>query len=117
MHPSSCAVQILATNGIEGQALAPGRGLGPLIDTLDEGGEDAGVSVSRAGGKQDGVGVPRDTGDGRPNGLLDVLGDPPVVLLLEVAHGDQAGARAHGKLCFRGSPAHTRGSTVDAEKY
>lgn len=36
-------------------------------------------------------------GDGGPNGLLDVLADPPMVLLLKVTNGDKPGATAHSK--------------------
>lgn len=36
-------------------------------------------------------------GDGGPNGLLDVLADPPMVLFLKVTNGDKPGATAHGK--------------------
>lgn len=39
----------------------------------------------------------------------------PVILLLEVADGDEAGATPHSKLVFLGGPLNTAGSTVDPE--
>ncbi|OSS55079.1 hypothetical protein B5807_01812 [Epicoccum nigrum] len=116
VDPAGGVVEELAADGVEGEALAPGGGLGAGVDALDEAGEHAGVAVGRAGGQQHAVGVPGDGGDGAADGLLDVLADPPVVLFLEIAHGDEAGAAADGELCLRGRPAHARGRAVDAQQ-
>lgn len=45
-----------------------------------------------------------------------MLGHPPVVFLLEVADGDQAGAGADCELALGGRPADEGGGTVDAEE-
>ena len=44
--------------------------------------------------------MPVEASDGGANGLLDLFAHPPVVLLLEVTHRDDASARAHRKLVF-----------------
>lgn len=75
------------------------------------------MSIGRSCSEQDRVGVPGYTGDGGADGLLDVLGDPPVVLLFEVADGDQASTRTDCELGLGGSPANTGSSAVDAEKH
>lgn len=41
--------------------------------------------------------------------------DSPVVLLLEVADGDEARSAAHGKLVLLGGPLDTAGGAVDAQ--
>lgn len=117
VHPACRAVQVLAADCVEGQALTPGAWLGAGVGALDEGAEDAGMAVRAAGGEKHAVRVPCDTGDGGAERLLQVLGHPPVVLFLEVADGDDAGSGADGELGFVGAPAHTSGSTVDTEKY
>jgi hypothetical protein len=60
--------------------------------------------------------VPGEGGDGTADGLLQVLGDPPVVLLLEVADGDHAGSRADGELLLGWRPSDKSGGTVDSEQ-
>lgn len=45
-----------------------------------------------------------------------MLGHPPVVLFLEVAHGDHAGAGADSEFRFVGRPADVCGRAVDAEE-
>jgi hypothetical protein len=52
-----------------------------VVSHLDVGGEDADLEVGGAGGEENVVGVPVQR-------LLDVLRHPPVVLLVEVADGD-----------------------------
>src|SRR5690348_13250979 len=74
------------------------------------------MAVSRASCQQHGIGMPRYASDSRSDGLLDMLRDPPVVLLLEVAHGDQAGTGTHGKLGLGRGPADAGSCTVDAEE-
>jgi len=60
--------------------------------------------------------VPGDTGYGRSDGLLDVFGDPPVVLFLEVTDRNEAGARTDCELGLGRCPADARGSAVDAQE-
>lgn len=60
--------------------------------------------------------MPGEGGDGTADWFLQVLGDPPVVLLLEVADGDHAGSRADGELLLGGRPADKGGGTVDSEQ-
>lgn len=74
------------------------------------------MGIGGAGGEEDGVGVPGDGGDGAADGLLDVLGYPPVVLLFEVADGYDAGAGADGEFGFGGGPANKGRGAVDAEE-
>ena len=117
VDPAGRVVQELAADGVERQALAPGGRLGTLVGALDEGREDTGVSVGGTGGQEDRVRVPGDRGDGRPDRLLQMLGYPPVVLLLEVADGDDAVAGADGELGFRGGPTDEGGGAGDAEEH
>lgn len=117
MDPTSSAVQVLATDSVERQTLTPSGGLGTRIVALDEGAEDAGMAVGAAGGEQHAVGVPGDAGDGGTQRLLQVLGHPPVVLLLKVADGNDAGSRAHSELALVRAPAHTCGSAVDTQEH
>jgi len=60
--------------------------------------------------------VPGHGGDGAANRLLQVLGYPPVVFLLKVAHGDQACARTYSEFGLGWCPANISGGAVDAEK-
>jgi len=75
------------------------------------------VAISAAGGEQYAVGVPGDAGDGRTQRLLQVLGHPPVVLLLEVADGDDACAGTDGELALVRAPTHAGSSAVDAQQH
>lgn len=54
--------------------------------------------------------------NGAANGLLQVLRDPPVVLLLEVADGNYTSARANSEFLLRRRPAHECCCSVDSEK-
>lgn len=117
VHPAGGAIQVLAADGVERQALAPSRSLGTGISALDERAEDASVAVGAASGEQHAVGVPGNAGDGGAQRLLQVLGHPPVVLLLEVADGNDAGARADGELALVRAPADASGCAVDAEEH
>jgi hypothetical protein len=44
--------------------------------------------------------MPSYSGNGRADRLLDVLADPPVVLLFKVADGNQAGTGTDSELGF-----------------
>jgi hypothetical protein len=59
-----------------------------VVSHLDVGGEDADLEVGGAGGEENVVGVPVHRRHRRLQRLLDVLRHPPVVLLVEVADGD-----------------------------
>jgi len=59
--------------------------------------------------------VPVQAEDSGTNGLLDVLAHPPVIFLLKIADGDDAGATTHSELVLLGSPAHTASSPVDPQ--
>jgi hypothetical protein len=56
-----------------------------LVNTLDKGREYISLGIGSSGSEQDVVRVPIDRQDGRPDGLFDVLGYPPVVLFIEGA--------------------------------
>lgn len=60
--------------------------------------------------------MPRNRGDGALDGLFEMLGDPPIVLLLEVADRYYTGAGSHGELGFGGRPAHKGRRTIDSEQ-
>lgn len=98
LDPASSVVQVFTTDGVEGETLAPSARFRALVNALDEAREDAGVGVGGARSQEHGVGVPRESGDGTADRLLQVLRDPPVILLLKVADGDHAGSRADGEL-------------------
>ena len=116
VDPSGGAVQELTTDGIEGQTLSPHARLGTGVDALDKAGKDAGVGIGGAGSEKNRVRMPVDGGDGTPDGLLQVLGDPPVVLLLEVADGDDAVTGTDGELGLGGGPAHESSGAGDSEE-
>lgn len=116
LNPTSGIIQVFAANSVEGQTLAPSARLWAGVDTLDKAGEDAGVGVGGSGSQQDGVRVPRECCDGAANRLLEMLRDPPVVLLLEVAYSDHPSTGADRKLLLRRRPAHKGCSTINSEK-
>lgn len=114
VHPACRVVQVLAADGVERQTLAPGAGLRLFVDALDEAGEDAGVCIGRTGSQQNRVGMPGNAGDGAADRLLEVLGHPPVVLLLKVADGNDAVTGTDGEFGFRRRPANKRSSPANA---
>lgn len=60
--------------------------------------------------------MPIDCGDRAANRLLQVLGNPPVVFLFEVADGDDAVARANGEFSLRGRPTDKGSGSSNAKK-
>lgn len=116
LNPTSGIIQVFATDGVERKALSPCTGLRAGINTLNEAREDSGVRIGRPGCQQDGVRVPRQCCNSAANRLLEVLRDPPVVLLLEVADCNHSSAGADGELLLRWRPAHKCRGTVDSEK-
>ena len=116
VNPTSGVVQVLSTDGVEGQSLTPGTGLRSFVGALDEAGEDSRMRIRGTSSKKDRVGVPGDAGDGAADGLLQVLRDPPIVLLLEVADGNDTIAGADGKLGFVRRPAHKGRGPADSQQ-
>jgi len=49
--------------------------------------------------------------------LLDVLGDPPVIVLLKVANGDAFRSTTNGKLVLLRRPLHVSSGTVNTKDY
>lgn len=116
LNPASRVIQEFTTDGVERKTLAPGTGLRTGINTLDEAGQDTGVRIGGARCQQHRVRVPCKCCDGTPNGLLQMFRNPPIVLLLEVADGNNAGSRANGELLLGGRPADKSSGTVNSEK-
>lgn len=116
MDPASRVVQVLPAHGVERKPLSPDSRLGPSVDALDEAGEDSGVGVCRAGGKEHRVRMPGHRSDCALDRLLQVLGDPPVIILLEVADGDDPVAGTDGKLGLRRGPADKCRGAVDSQE-
>lgn len=74
------------------------------------------MCVRGAGAEKYRVRMPGNGGDGAADGLLDVLGDPPVVLFLEVADSDNTSAGSDGEFGLGRRPADECSSTVNTEK-
>lgn len=116
LDPTSGVVQEFTTDGVERQTLTPSAGLGSGVDTFDEAGEHTGMGVGRSSGQKNGVRVPRKGCDCAADRLLQVLRDPPVVLLLEVTDSNHSSTGTDGKLLFRRRPAHKGCSAINSEK-
>ena len=114
MDPSGGIVEKLAADRIEGKTLTPRTRLGASINALDEAGEDTSMGIGRAGSQQDRVWMPGQRGDGASDRLLQVLGDPPVILLFKVAHGDDARTRSDGEFLLGWRPADKGRGSVDS---
>jgi len=112
LNPTS-AVK-LAEGLIEGLLLTPSSLNLPAVDLLDGTVEDTSLEVSRGSGKKLVVGVPCDASDGAAV-LLDVLANPPIVVLLEVADRNNLGTTGNSKLVTLRAPLHVSGSTVDTK--
>ena len=104
----------LAEGLIEGLLLTPSSLDLPAVDFLDGAVEDTSLEVSGGGGKKLVVGVPCDASDGAAV-LLNVLANPPIVVLLEVADRDDLGATGDGKLVTLRAPLDVSGSAVDTK--
>ena len=46
-----------------------------------------------------------------------MLGHPPIIVLLVVAHGDDLGSAAHRELVLLGAPSDTGGGSVDPQQH
>lgn len=73
MDPSSRVVEELPADCVERKTFSPCAWLGARVDTFDETGENPCMRVRRTRGQQNGVWMPRESSDGAPNGLLQVL--------------------------------------------
>ena len=106
------------TEGLEGELGSEGI-VGDIflgVNTLDEGGDHAYVVVGGGCGDEHVVRVPGDVEHGRVV-ELDVLGYPPIVFLIEVADGDDLGARGNGKLVLARRPGAAGRGTVDSQQH
>ena len=61
--------------------------------------------------------MPRQRGDGAANGLLQMLGYPPVVFFLEIANGNDSGSRSDCEFLFRRRPSNEGSCTIDPKKH
>ena len=113
LDPSRRIVQKLATDGIKWKAFSPSTRLRSSINPLDETREYSRMRVRRSCSKENRVWMPGKSGDGTPNRLFEVFGDPPIVLLFKVAYCDHAGTRPDGKFLFRRRPAHKSCGPID----
>jgi len=104
----------LAEGLIEGLLLAPCSLDLTAIDLPDSAVEDTGLEVGRGSGKKLVVRMPCDTSDSATV-LLNVLADPPVVLLLKVADRNNLGAASNSELVTLRAPLHAGSSTVDTK--
>ena len=82
----------------------PLRGGGLGFNVLDIGGEHPHLEVGGPGGEEHVVGVPVHRGDRASDWPLDVLGHPPVVVLLVITDGDDLGTAPHRKLVLLRAP-------------
>jgi len=99
----------------KGELGTPRGGFRLVIDSLDVTGEDTGLEVGGTAGDEDIVGVPINGEDGGADGLLDVLADPPIIILLKVTDGDALGTAGHGELITLGAPFNLGGGPVDTQ--
>lgn len=101
LNPTSRVIQEFTTNCVKGEPFTPGAGLRAGVDTLDEAGKHPGMRVSRPRSQENGVWMPSKGGNSAADGLLQVLRDPPVILLFKIAHRDHASTRSNSELLFR----------------
>lgn len=73
MDPSSRVVKKLPADCVERKTFSPSAWLWASVDTFDETGENPCMRVRRTRSQQNRVWVPRESSDGAPNGLLQVL--------------------------------------------
>jgi hypothetical protein len=116
MNPSRRIIQEFSADGIEGETLAPRTWLWAGINALDEARENPSMGISRPRRQQDRVRVPGQGGDCAPDGLLQMLRNPPIVLFLEVADRNHSSPGSDGKLLLGRRPSHKRRGPVDSEK-
>ncbi|KAA1137088.1 hypothetical protein PGTUg99_009595 [Puccinia graminis f. sp. tritici] len=88
----------VATDRVERNSLAPDRRSRLRVDPLDVSAEDPTGGIGRAGGKQDRVGMPGQTEDGRTEWLFEMLGHPPVRFVVILTHRNCPRPRSYRKL-------------------
>jgi len=87
-----------------------------LVLSLNGSSKDASLEVTGACEQKDIVWMPVEGENGRFV-LLDVLADPPIVILFEVADGDALGTRGDGELVALWAPLDLSGSATDTKNY
>lgn len=85
-----------------------------LIHFLEISGEDPRLEVGGTSSKQDTIRVPVKRQDGGSDRLLDVLGSPPVLLLIELTDCNGSRSRSYSELGLVGRPSYKCGRAVDA---
>lgn len=88
MDPSTSRAGIFTADGIEWKLRAPNRRRRFFIYLFDVSGKDTRFHICTASGKQNIIGVPVHMKDGRSDGFLQELGDPPIVFRIERTDGD-----------------------------
>jgi len=116
MNPAGRIIQILSTYGVERESLSPCAGLGSGINALDETREDPGVGVCRSCSKKNGVWVPSKGCNSAPYRFLQMLRNPPVILLFEITHGNDPSTRSYREFELGRRPAYKGSGSVDAEE-
>lgn len=98
----------------EGQLISPRSVRNSLVDSLNVSSEHSDLKVTGSGGEKSVVWMPVNLQD---SGLvlLDVLGDPPVIVLFEVADRDAFGSATNSEFVLFRRPLHVGGSTVDTK--
>lgn len=117
LNPACRVIQELSTDCVERKALAPATWLWALVNALDITRENTRVRIRRASSQQHRVRMPGKRSNGASDWLLQVLRDPPIVLLLKVANGDHASPRSNRKLLLRRRPSHKGSSPVDPQEH
>lgn len=117
VNPTTSWSAELATNGSEGQSLTPDTGRRLSINTLDVSTEHSSLHVGTTSGQKHVVLVPFQRQHSRPERTLNVLGNPPVVVLLKRADADDPSTGGNGELVLVGTPSHESRSSIQAQEH
>lgn len=140
MDPSSSESTELAAHSVEWEFATPDIGFGSvnmttkiyvklkveanvktvhplLIHFLEICGEDPRLEVGRASSEQDTIRMPVERQDSGPYRFLDVLGSPPVLLLIELTDCNGSRSRSYSELGLVGRPSDKGGRAVDTQEY
>ncbi len=90
MYPTSRRAAVLPADRVERELLAPNGRLRPLVDILDVRRKDACFHVCAPSCEEDIVRMPINGENGRADGLLELLGDPPIAFGIERTDCDRA---------------------------
>lgn len=117
VHPSTAerSRSVLGHQLTERHSIAPRRGQWLLLDGLDIAGEYTRLIVGGSGDQKHIVRMPGQRIDRRPDRFLDVLRHPPVILRLEIAHGDQSRSGSNSKLVLTRRPLDAGRRPVDPQ--